>query len=88
MKVKIIEMFICGETVYLVKEIAKQGNLYDIINSLYTATRGGLDEFHSELIFRQIVEGIIYLHDNHIVHRFKSFSFSNFIFIFFKEFES
>ncbi|KAL6861355.1 hypothetical protein ACP4OV_017055 [Aristida adscensionis] len=53
-----------GEHVYIVMELAEQGQLHD-----YVSIRGRLPEGEARRIFRQVAAGVGYCHRNMVVHR-------------------
>eukprot|EP01022_Parablepharisma_sp_SALTPOND_P012070 TRINITY_DN1541_c0_g1_i1.p1 TRINITY_DN1541_c0_g1~~TRINITY_DN1541_c0_g1_i1.p1 ORF type:complete len:577 (-),score=55.72 TRINITY_DN1541_c0_g1_i1:5153-6883(-) len=64
---RVIELYRCfedDECVYLLMELCKNGDLFTFLKS-----KGALPEAEARWLFKQIVEGVKYLHDNQIIHR-------------------
>eukprot|EP00826_Nyctotherus_ovalis_P061557 TRINITY_DN876_c0_g3_i1.p1 TRINITY_DN876_c0_g3~~TRINITY_DN876_c0_g3_i1.p1 ORF type:complete len:357 (-),score=68.02 TRINITY_DN876_c0_g3_i1:53-1123(-) len=62
--VKLYQYFEDTECVYLLLELCKSGDL-----STFMRSRGALPEPEALWLFRQIAEGVKYLHDMQIIHR-------------------
>jgi len=62
--VELYQYFEDNECAYLLLELCKNGDLSTFINS-----RGPLPEAEALWIFKQIVEGVKYLHDMQVMHR-------------------
>ncbi len=64
---RILEMKDCfedDECVYMLLELCRNGELSTFIQS-----KGALPESEALWLFKQIVEGVKYLHDNNVIHR-------------------
>lgn len=58
------EYFVHNDKVYLIMELLRGGELLDAVN-----TRGQYGEADARTIFRQLIEGVQYLHSRGVVHR-------------------
>ncbi|ORX46153.1 kinase-like protein [Piromyces finnis] len=62
--IKFCECIQEDEKLYLVTELMKGGNLLNLIEQ-----KNGIPEIESRILYRQILEGLKYLHDRKITHR-------------------
>ena len=62
--IQLYEIFETPKEIYLIMEYAVGGELFD-----YISERNRLEEWEARRFFRQIIEGIEYLHSLKIVHR-------------------
>ena len=62
--VSLIDLFEDEQKFYLVTELCTGGDLFD-----YIADNGAINERVASIIFKQILDGLIFIHQNGIVHR-------------------
>ena len=62
--VSLIDFFEDEQKFYVVTELCTGGDLFD-----YIADNGAITESTASVIFKQILDGVIFLHQNGIVHR-------------------
>lgn len=62
--VNLISYFEDDSSVYLVMELCRKGELYK-----YLKSKGRCSETESKKFFRQLIEGVNYLHQRKIIHR-------------------
>ncbi|XP_006635900.2 testis-specific serine/threonine-protein kinase 5-like isoform X1 [Lepisosteus oculatus] len=68
--IQLYDMFRSPKRVYLVLELASQGDLLEHVNAVSRAKGSpGLNEEEARGLFKQIVSAVTHCHRNHIVHR-------------------
>eukprot|EP01060_Flectonema_neradi_P033874 TRINITY_DN5799_c3_g1_i1.p1 TRINITY_DN5799_c3_g1~~TRINITY_DN5799_c3_g1_i1.p1 ORF type:complete len:362 (+),score=61.50 TRINITY_DN5799_c3_g1_i1:65-1150(+) len=68
---KIVTLYEVVETqgqTYLIME-KMNGDLYDYVDTVRKQTKAGLPERDARLIMRQLLEGVMFMHDQGVVHR-------------------
>lgn len=64
--IKVIDVFETGNYMCIILEYAKNGDLLEYLNSHWDRC---LPEIEAQRIFKQVVQGVQYLHENNIIHR-------------------